>query len=68
MNGLSKEIGMKTTPSTILDLVLGYISERYVLYHQLPESKIDGIEMVFSVLNDVSTRYIVENKDSSSFY
>ena len=58
VNGLSQEIGMKTTPSTILDLALGYVSQRYAHTHELPEFQSSGIKMVLSVLDDVSTRFI----------
>ena len=56
VSGLSKEIGTKTMPSTILDL-----AERYVHYHQLPECQLSGIKMVLSLLHDVSTRYIIND-------
>ena len=31
INGLSRSVGMKTSPRTVLDLVLGYISSSYRL-------------------------------------
>ena len=62
VNGLSREIGMKITPNTALDLLLGYISQRYAHYYELPESQLSGINVVIDVLDDVSTRYIWEHK------
>ena len=55
VNGLSREIGMKIKPNTALDLLLGYISQRYAHYYELPESQLDGINLVMDVLDDVST-------------
>ena len=36
VSGLSEEIGMKTSPRTVLDLLLGYISQEYTHYYELP--------------------------------
>jgi len=62
VDGLSQEIGMNITPNTALDLLLGYISQRYAHYYELPKSHRKGINMVMKVLNDVSTRYVMEHK------
>ena len=37
IDGLSREVGMKTSPSTVLDLFLGYISQKYTHYYILPD-------------------------------
>ena len=35
IDGLSREVGMKTSLSTVLDLALGYISQKYTHYYIL---------------------------------
>ena len=37
MSKLSKEISMKTEPSSIIDLASGYLSSNYKLYHELSD-------------------------------
>ena len=55
--GLSKKIGMKSQPHTILDLVLGYISEKYTHYHVLPDDPQVALTKVLEVLQTESLRY-----------
>ena len=57
VSNLSKELGMKG-PATIFDLILSYISESYRHYHILPESQLAGIDMVLSILEEISGQYI----------
>lgn len=52
---LSKELGMKTAPSTVFDLMLGHISQRYTHYHVLPTSQLAGIDTVIGLLEKVCT-------------
>ena len=59
VSGLSKEIGMKTSPSGVLDLTLGYISESYRHYYSLPDDQVAGLDMVLEVLQ-VHTHVNVE--------
>ena len=54
---LAKEIGMKILPTTILDLMLGYVSSHYTHYHVLPESQQSGIKMLMEVLEVAAARY-----------
>ena len=57
ISALSKEIGMKTSPTTFIDLALSYVSPSYCHYHQLPESQVAGLDMVLKVLSDVAKLY-----------
>ena len=57
ITGLSKEIGMKISPSTLLDLTLSYISTCYCHYHQLPQNQVARLDMVLKVLTDVAKLY-----------
>lgn len=34
---IAKEIGMKVARSGVIDLILGYMSNNYKLYHEMPE-------------------------------
>ena len=54
---LSKEIELKTAPSTIFDLALGYISDRYTHYVELPQCELKALKTVFDILEDVSVKY-----------
>ena len=60
VEGLSKEVGMKTSPSTILDLALGYFSPRYTHYYMLPGSQVNGIGLVLEVLEKAASQFKVE--------
>ena len=51
---------MKTSPSTILDLALGYFSPRYTHYYMLPESQVNGIRLVLEVLEKAASRFKAE--------
>ena len=63
VSGLSKEIRMKSMPTTILDLILGFVSVRYANYHELPIfPSSSGLHKVLNVLGDVSMQYIRERK------
>ena len=57
VSALSKEIGMKTSPTTAFDLVLSIISSSYCHYYQLPKNPVAGLDMVLQVLTDVSEEY-----------
>ena len=57
ISALSKEIGMKTLPTTFIDLALSYVSTSYCHYHQLLESQVAGLDMVLKVLSDVAKLY-----------
>ena len=63
VSGLSEEIGMKTSPRTVLDLLLGYISQKYTHYYELPDDQIDGITMVLDVLWKGASRYAIEQQN-----
>ena len=54
---LSKEMELKTAPSTIFDLALGYISDRYTHYVKLPQCELKALKTVFDILEDVSIKY-----------
>ena len=61
VNALSTEIGMKTSPNTVLDLVLSQISISYCHYHQLPQNNpVAGLDMVLKVLSDVGQMYSIK--------
>ena len=60
VEGLSKEVAMKTSPSTILDLALGYFSPRYMRYYVLPGSQVNGIGLVLEVLAKAASRFKTE--------
>jgi len=47
---LSKDIGMKISPSTALDLAVSYISQAYCHYHIFPKSQKAGLGEVLAVL------------------
>ena len=53
---------MKTSPRTVLDLLLGYISQKYTHYYELPDEQIDGITMVLDVLWKGASRYAIEQQ------
>ena len=57
MSGLSNEVGMKTSPTMVLDLFLGHISMRYQLYHILPGKQLPGLDMVMQVLTHTASAY-----------
>ena len=48
---------MKTAPSTIFDLALGYISDRYTHYVELPQCELKALKTVFDISEDVSVKY-----------
>ena len=56
---LSKEIELKTAPSTIFDLAqpLVYISDRYTHYVELSQCELKALKTVFDILEDVSVKY-----------
>ena len=55
---LGQEIGMKTSPSTALDFLLSYISERHHHYHLLPPNDHRAFDMVMEVLTCFATSYV----------
>ena len=57
VNGLSKSIGLKTSPTTVLDLALGCISQSYKFYYSLPPDQIAGLDMILEVLANAATLY-----------
>ena len=57
VTSLSKELGMKTAPATVLDLLLGYISERYMHYYVLPESQLTSLDIVLNGLESVTMQF-----------
>ena len=60
---LAKETGMKTAPRTTLDLMLGYITERYTHYYILPEDQEKGLVNVLQVLEKEALRYKKEKNE-----
>ena len=54
---LSREIGLHTAPSTVLDLILGYASDKYTHYVQLPECEFKALNEVFEILKNASIKY-----------
>ena len=54
---LSHEIGMKTVPTTVLDLALSYVSGAYCHYHVLPEYQPGGFAQVIDVLENSAAEY-----------
>ena len=68
VSGLSREIGLKIAPSTFLDLILGYVSQKYTHYYELPECQLSGIKMVLNILSETSKCYIKGKKDSSAVF
>ena len=68
VSDLSREIGMKIAPITFLDLILGYVSQKYTHYYELPECQLSGIKMVLNILNETAKRYIREKKKISVLF
>ena len=56
--GLSKEIGMKTLPKSVLDIMLGYLLSRYQYYHVLPDEQLPWLDMVLQVLTCTASSYM----------
>lgn len=54
---LSNALNMKVAPRNFLDVLLGYVSERYTQYHVLPESQPEGINTIAELLIKVAKRY-----------
>ena len=54
---LSHEIGMKTTPTAVLDLALSCVSSAYCHYHVLPECQPDGFDQANTVLENSAAKY-----------
>ena len=54
---LAKEISMKTEPSGIIDLALGYLSSNYKLYHELPDDKDERLSVIMNVLKKASKMF-----------
>ena len=62
VSSLSKELGMKTEPRTVLDLMLGYVSENYTHYHRLPDALDAALSKVLEVFENEALRYRKEAK------
>jgi len=54
---LSRALNMKVVPRTFLDVLFGYVSERYTQYHSLPESQLEGIDTIAKLLKKVALWY-----------
>lgn len=54
---LSKELNMKTLPTNFMDLMVGYISEKYTYFHVLPEDQLAGIKVVFNAVEKEASHY-----------
>ena len=48
---------MKTEPSGIIDLALGYLSSNYKLYHELPDDKDERLSVIMNVLKKASKMF-----------
>ena len=57
VEALSREVGMKSSPSTVFNLLLGYISKSYYHYYVLPESQVASLDMVLEVLSNTAKLY-----------
>ena len=66
VDGLSRELGMKTSPCTVLDLALGYISQKYTHYYVLPDAgpddRLRGVGKILDVVGEAALRYKKEHK------
>lgn len=58
---LAKEISMKLAPSSVLDLLFGYIYSGYKLYHDIPKEKKESLEMVMEVLSKGAEHYLAKH-------
>ena len=47
---LCSTVGMKTSPATVFDLALGYISDRYTHYHTVSDDQVQAFGEVMSAL------------------
>lgn len=48
---------MKVAPSGIIDLILGYISDSYKLYHEIPEDKDKSLATIMNVLQVAAKKF-----------
>ena len=52
---------MKTSPSTVLDLALAYISQKYTHYYVLPDAgpndRLRGVGKILDVVGEAALRY-----------
>ena len=53
---LAEAIGMKTGPSNILDLILGYFLSDVCVYYHLPENQLKAINLIFKNLTRAAER------------
>ena len=60
---LAKEISMKTEPSSIIDLALGYLSSNYKLYHELSDDNDKKrLSVIMNVLKEASKMFQAKYK------
>lgn len=57
VQALAEEIGMKTKPTNIFDMLLEYMSKKYVHYHRLPDCPIEGTGIVINTLQEAAEGY-----------
>ena len=59
---LAKEISMKTKPSGIIDLALGYLSSNYKLYHEFDDDNEIRLSVILNVLKEASKMFQAKYK------
>ena len=59
---LAKEISMKTEPSGIIDLALGYLSSNYKSYHELSDDNEKRLSVIMDVLKEASKMFKAKYK------
>ena len=62
VSSLSKGLGVKTEPRTVLDLILGYVSESYTHYHRVPDAPDAALSKVLEVFENEALRYRKEKR------
>ena len=55
--GLATAVGMKTSPSNVFDLVLGYFSNKYFMYYRLADDQSVSITTIFGELAKAAQKY-----------
>lgn len=54
---LAEKIGMKIKPSGVFDLLLEYLSDKYIHYHHIPQCPLEVTAIVMGVLQTAAEKY-----------
>ena len=56
VEALAKDVGMKIKPDNVLDLLLEYVSNKYVHYHMHPlaQGTLEGVTVVMDNISQVA--------------